>query len=161
VLDSHLPLASILLEGSAPGFSAAEGPDLTRYLLICGALIAVVGLVGWGFRRLFARSLEIKAAKRSMQVMDVLPLGGKHRLAVVRCYDRTFLLGVGEREVCLVSELDGVIKPDAVPLAPAPEREDFSRNIGRLLQRDAPAPIPAAPRAEPRRGVLQPGGILG
>jgi len=151
----------MLFEGSAPGFSAAEGPDLTRYLLICGALIAVVGLVGWGFRRLFARSLEIKASKRSMQVMDVLPLGGKHRLAVVRCYDRTFLLGMGEREVSLVSELDGVIKPADVPLAPSPEREDFARSIGRLLQRDVPAAVPAPTRPEPQRGALQPGGLLG
>ena len=161
MLDLHLPLASILIEGSAPGLSASDGPDLTRYLLICGALIAVVGLVGWGFRRLFARSLEIKAAKRSMQVMDVLPLGGKHRLAVVRCYDRTFLLGVGEREVSLVSELDAVIKPAEVPLAPGPEREDFSRSISRLLQRDTPVAAPSQARSGHERGALQPGGILG
>ena len=159
MLDPRLPLASILFEGSAPGFSAGEGPDLTRYLLICAALIGVVGFVGWGFRRLFARSLEIKAAKRSMQVMDVLPLGGKHRLAVVRCYDRTFLLGVGEREVSLVSELDGIIKPAEATLAPVPEREDFSRSVSRLLRREVPAE--ATPAPEPERGALQPGGILG
>lgn len=159
MLDPRLPLASILFEGSSPGFSAAEGPDLTRYLLICAALIGVVALVGWGFRRLFARSLEIKAAKRSMQVMDVLPLGGKHRLAVVRCYDRTFLLGVGEREVSLVSELDGIIKPAEASLAPVPEREDFSRSVSRLLRREAPAA--ATPAPEPERGALQPGGVLG
>ena len=61
-----------------------------------------------GFRRLAAGSLRTRASQRSLQVLDVLPLGGKRKLSVVRLYDRTFALGVGEREVTLVAELDPV-----------------------------------------------------
>jgi hypothetical protein len=74
--------------------------------------------------------------------MDVLPLGGRSRLAVVRCYDRTFLLGMGEREVSLVAELDGVIAPEETPLPERADREAFARLLSRAPVR-APARAPA------------------
>lgn len=95
----------------AAGLGGTEGPDLTRYFTVCAILIVVTGLVAWGSRRLFAGSLKQRAAKRSLQTLDVLPLGGKQKLVVVRCYDRVFALGVGDREVCPIAELDSVEAP--------------------------------------------------
>jgi len=83
-----------------------EGFDLTRYVWVCCVLVAGIALLGFGFQRLFARTLRVRAAQRSLAVLDVLPLGSKQRLLVVRCYDRSFLLGCGEREVRRIAELD-------------------------------------------------------
>ena len=57
---------------------------------------AFVLLAAWTFKRLFAGSFAARAARRSLQIVDVLPLGGKQRLAVVRCYERTFVVGIGD-----------------------------------------------------------------
>lgn len=123
-----------------------DGPDLTRYLLVSSALLLAVAALAFAFRRLVGRSLVAKAARRSLQVMDVLPVGSRQRLAVVRCYDRTFLLGLGERELSLITELDAVIAPEGQALPSESDRSAFAR----LLQRAAPARdvAPAAARAE-------------
>ncbi len=93
----------------------SPGLDLTRYMVVVGILLAV--LVGGGIllRRAIAGSMRVRSGKRSLAVLDVLPLGGKRRLAVVRCYDRTFALGMGDKEVSLVAELDGAIGQEATP----------------------------------------------
>jgi flagellar biogenesis protein FliO len=98
------------------------GPDLTRYLLVCCGLIAAVVVLGIVFRRLVGRTLRTRAAQRSMQIVDLLPLGGKQRLAVVRCYDRTFLVGLGEKEIESIAELDATVAPAQEP---APLRADL------------------------------------
>ena len=82
------------------------GPDLTRYALVCFALLLGILGVAYLFKRFLADSLRRKAAQRSLRVVDVLPLGGKQKLVVVRCYDRSFLLGLGEKEVNSIAELD-------------------------------------------------------
>lgn len=132
------PAFALLVGGRETGaLGGTEGPDLTRYLVVCSLLL--VGIVGlaWGFRRIVGRSLTARAARRSLQVMDVLPMGGKQKLAVVRCYDRTFLLGMGEREVSLVAELDPVIEPEQ-EVEPTPaDRAAF----GDLLERVRAAPV--------------------
>lgn len=101
-----------------------SGFDLARYLLVVGGLLAALAFAAWGGRRLLAGSLRSRAAKRSLTVVDVLPLGGRRQLAVVRCYDRTFVLGLGEKDVRLVAELDAAAEPRATPsdAAPAPPR---------------------------------------
>lgn len=116
---------------SAAATPLAQGPDLTRYLLVCGGMLALVVLLAWGFRRLVGNTLSARAAKRSMNVLDVLPLGGKQRLAVVKCYDRAFVLGVGDKELCLVAELDA----EAVKLVQErgkAERIDFQGWLGKV-----------------------------
>ena len=105
-----LPLAA-LLPAAAAGErilapASAGGPDFQRYLLVCGGLVLAIGAVGYGFRKLFAGQLAGRAARRSLRIVDVLPLGGRQKLCVVSCYDRTFVLGLGEKEVALVAELD-------------------------------------------------------
>ncbi len=133
-----------------------EGPDLTRYLVVCSLLLLGIVALAWGFRRLIGKRLTAKAAQRSLQVMDMLPMGGKQRLAVVRCYDRTFLLGMGEREVSLVAELDGAIQPEHEPDASPADRRAFAELLGRAL----PAKdVPAARRAPASKGLGA--GVLG
>ena len=90
--------------GSQP--AGATGPDLTRYFLVCAGLLGLVGALAFLARRYLSRHLRRRATKRSLSVVDVLPLGGKQKVCVVRCYDRTFLLGVGDREVHSIAELD-------------------------------------------------------
>jgi flagellar biogenesis protein FliO len=109
-----------------------EGPDLTRYVVACALLLVVLGLLAWGMRALVAGSVRARAGRRSLQVLDVLPLGGKQRVCVVRCYDRTFALGVGDKEVGLIAELDAAVsapQPSATG-ARAPFRDVFARLRG-------------------------------
>lgn len=91
------------------GYGGTEGPDLTRYAVVCGVLVLALGGLAFGFRRMVAGAVRGRAAQRSLSIVDVLPLGGKQKLCVIRCYDRTFALGVGDKEVNLVAELDAVI----------------------------------------------------
>jgi flagellar biogenesis protein FliO len=132
-----------------------QGPDLTRYLLVCALAIGLVLLAAALFRRFAAQHLRARAARRSLQVLDVLPLGGKQKLLVVRCYDRSFLLGLGEKEVRSLAELDLELGP--VPLAPASAPARGAASAGRagfpsFLRRElAPrAPAPEDSRAHER-----------
>jgi flagellar biogenesis protein FliO len=132
----------------------ASGPDLTRYLVVCAGSIA--GLLGlaWVFRRTLARHVRARAARRSLQVLDVLPLSGKQKLVVVRCYDRSFLLGLGEKEVRAIAELESAAGP---PEALA--RLPFEASLEQELVLRPPAPAPAAGgeaqrTLDPRTGVL-------
>jgi len=97
-----MPIAHYLLNVQ----EANTGPDLTRYALVCFALLLGILGVAYLFKRFLADSLRRKAAQRSLRVVDVLPLGGKQKLVVVSCYDRSFLLGLGEKEVSSIAELD-------------------------------------------------------
>jgi len=113
------------------------GFDLGRYLVVVLGLFALSGLVLWGSRRLVRGALRQRAGKRSLAIVDVLPLGGRRQLAVVRCYDRTFALGLGDRDVALIAELDPVLVPAPEPgrartLAP-PDRE--TRRFEGLVER--------------------------
>ena len=130
-----------------------QGPDLTRYLVVCGGLLLLVGLLGFAFRKLVTRTLAARAAQRQMQVMDVLPLGGKHKLCVVRCYDRTFLLGVGEKELSQIAELDPVIAPARETPPGKVELHAFSKVLERLRGPSA-APAAASTTNLSREGLL-------
>ena len=159
-----LPPPLLAAEGLADT-TGYEGPDLVRYLLVCGFLVGLVVLLGYGFKRLVATSLRARASRRSLETLDVLPLGGKQKLAVVRCYDRSFLIGLGEKEVALLAELD----PEEEAGEPtgrerAVEVNPVGRTIGnfrRVLEheeRRAPAPAPSRPRiprlTEDGRGIV-------
>ena len=106
---SHLTL----LLSDPPRFGGVEDPSYGRYILICAGIIALVAGSGYAVRRLIGGTLKRRAAARSLRVVDVLPLGTKQRLCVVQCYDRTFLVGQGEKEVSLVAELDAVVAEQA------------------------------------------------
>jgi len=121
------PLA--LLEDIAV-VSGRNGPDLTRYVLVCSALLLALGGLAWLMRRMVGVTARTKAGRRSLQVIDVLPLGGKQRVCVVRCYDRTFVLGVGEKEIGLISEIDAAISIAAAPTIPG--KASFQDILARL-----------------------------
>lgn len=133
---------SLALLGTAP-LRAEGGPDLTRYLAVCAILMLAIGGLAYLFKRVFAGAVRTRAAKRSLQVVDMLPLGGKQRVCVVRLYDRTFALGLGDKEVEMIAELDAVISPREV----APTRADQA-SFGELLKRVQKTMATSSPRAD-------------
>jgi len=149
-------MLGLLQLGSEPAGSML-GIDMTRYALVCFGLVVVILVLGWGFKRFLAGNMSLRANKRAMKVVDMLPLGGKRQLAVVRCYDRTFLLGLGEREVSLVTELD----PDEdvegrLSTLAAPEGKTFARMFQRAAAEPS-HPSNEGPREEAGLGT----GVLG
>jgi flagellar biogenesis protein FliO len=137
------PLSFALLQAPHAARTATwgggDGPDLSRYLTVCVVLLAAIGGTAFLFRRLVLGTLKAKAAGRSLQVLDVLPLGGKQRLCVVRCYDRTFALGLADHAVALVAELDPVVG-EAAPRA-LPSQAD-ARAFAEALETITPRPPP-------------------
>lgn len=134
---------NFLLVSEPANTLGSGGLDLTRYFMVVGGLLVALCVAGWFLRRVIVGTVKVRASKRQLSVVDVLPLGGKRQLAVVRCYDRTFALGLGDKDVSLVAELDAVIGQKA-----APEAEPFDRLLEvartRLAQRrrgEDPAPI--------------------
>jgi flagellar biogenesis protein FliO len=112
------------------------GPDWNQYVLVCAALLGALGALVWGMRALVARSGRFGAVRRSLRVVDVLSLGGKQRVCVVRCYDRTFALGVGDKEVGLIAEIDAAVSmPQESAAAPGP---GFSTVLALLSKRERP-----------------------
>jgi len=150
-----VPLA--LLRGDVAEQAGTALPDLSRYLLLCGGLILFVAAFGWLVRRTLAGSLRARARRRSLRVLDVLPLGGRQKLSVVHCYDRTFLLGLGDKEVRLIAELDGEgtgapAEPEVAPVELTPlagARKSFAQALATLRARPVPG---AAPAARPASG---------
>lgn len=130
-----LPILALLTD--LPVRPAREGPDWNRYVLLCVLLILVLGVLAWGMRKLVAGSARAGAARRSLQVIDVLSLGGKQRVCVVRCYDRTFALGVGDKEVGLIAEIDAAAtsSKETAPSSRAAFGAILSRLSGRTLTR--------------------------
>ncbi|MEZ5973461.1 MAG: flagellar biosynthetic protein FliO [Planctomycetota bacterium] len=100
----------------------AKGPDLTQYFMVLGGVALVLVAVAFGLRRLIGKSqFGLRASKRNMRIVEVLPLGARRQVAVVRCFDRTFALGLGEKDVSLIAELDAemvrqIHEPDAAPV---------------------------------------------
>jgi flagellar biosynthetic protein FliO len=138
--------------------STMPGIDMTRYALVCFGLVAVILVLAWAFKRFLAGNMTLRASQRSMKVVDVLPLGGKRQLAVVRCYDRSFLIGMGEREVSLVAELDAAEDLEG-KLAQASEGE--SRSFKSLFQRAVHAEPAAATQPSTQETPSLGSGLLG
>lgn len=127
----------------------ATGPDLTRYLVVCSLIIGGLLATAWAFRRFVGVRYRARAALRSLQVLDVLPLSAKQKLVVVRCYDRSFLLGLGEKEVRAIAELDVEGVASAGPaLAVSAPGAPFANALDQEL-----APLPR----ESRTGAAGPG----
>jgi len=130
------PLVLLALEPDQVVPLASNGPDLTRYLTVCGILLFSILALAWGFKKLVGGAVRARAASRSLQIVDLLPLGGKQRLAVVRCYDRTFALGLGEKEVSLVAEIDPVHAAAKKPAEPGPaDKHAFLQALSKARER--------------------------
>lgn len=141
---------------------AVGGPDLTWLMGVVAMLLAAIAAMAFCFRKVVMGSMNNRAAKRDMRILDVLPLGGKRQLAVVRCYDRTFALGLGEKSVELVAELDdAAVEADRAKrgaarktVASVPERaQAFQERLvaakARLLGAHAMSGGPAQPAKAP------------
>ncbi len=145
----HPIILSLALQGlqraagpaTGSGLTLSEGPDLGWLMGVVAALVVAACGIAFGFRKLLLKTVKQRASQRELQVVDVLPLGGKRQLAVVRCYDRTFALGLGEKDVSLVAELDH----EAIALgrtggevarSPAVRRRRDSARVPRLGARD-------------------------
>ena len=115
--------------------SLAQG--LGQAAVVVALFIGALGLCALGAKRLFANGLRARAERRSLAVVDILPLGPKQRACVLRCYDRTFLLGLGEREVCSIAELDAVVGEGKAELVTAPEERELFLKALSQEQRDA------------------------
>ncbi len=125
----------------------AQGPDLTRYFTVLGGVAAVLILLAVGLKRLLRNSqMGLRSARRSLHVVEVLPLGNRRQLAVVRCYDRTFAIGLGEKTVSLVAELDAEMVKLEVEKAPA-KTSFIPRMKGLRTAPAVAAPAVAAPAA--------------
>ena len=123
------------------------GPDLGWLFAMVAVFVVTIAGLALLFRKVVGGSLKARASKRDMHVLDVLPLGNKRQLAVVRCYDRTFALGLGERSVDLVAELDSqAIDHDQTQQAAgieAPFMNRLEEAKSRLLGIQELAPQPA------------------
>lgn len=119
-----------MLCGTHLALAAGTDPDLTRYLVVSGALLGALFLAAFLVRRIAGGgALSASRTRRSMQIVDAVSLGGSKRALVMRCYDRTFLVGVGDKEVCSIAELDA----EAVAVdqgKPSGERRDFAGLLG-------------------------------
>ncbi len=155
-------MLTFLLADALPA-KPSLGPDMMQYLGVCVGLILLIVAGGWAFKRLFSRTLSARAARRSLQVIDMLPLGGRQKLAVVRCYERTFVIGLGDKELCLVAELDGQATPELAatsvePLASEADQSAFQRLLRSAVPR---APRKVAPPGRAAKQALSPEGVLG
>ncbi len=157
-----MPIALLYAaESSGPAERiVAGGPDLTRYLFVCAGLIVFVLAAGWAARRFLSGTLRTRASQRSMQVLDVLPLGNKHRLGVVRCNDRSFLIGFGEGGVRLLTELEtvasaseGLSEEQRRIFTTALQRAAGTVGVGRAGSSAKARPAAARPAAQPARAA--------
>ena len=146
----------LLLAASSQGtdvarLAGAEGPDLTRYLVVCGVLVLLIAALAYGFKRLTGSSLRGRFKTRALSTVDVLALGRRQKVALVRCYDKTYLIGCGEKELCLIATLDEdsnhsaeapeltalqAVKPPA--RAPAARKENFLAALRQKTGDEAP-----------------------
>ena len=138
------------------------GFDLWNYLLVCGLVLGLLVGAAYVLRRFVAGSVRRRAAERSLRVVDMLPLHGRVKLVVVRCYDRSFLLGLGEKEVRSIAELD--LEENSGLVRPALSRPETREAFGAALARAArgggvidPPPRPRAPAPAWKEGQ----GVLG
>jgi len=138
----------------AQPLGAGAGPDLGWLVATVAVFVVTIGALALLFKKVVGGSLKARASKRDLHVLDVLPLGGKRQPAVVRCYDRTFALGLGEKSVDLVAELDTQAVDhdrgagEAQAEAPFMQRLEQAKAtlLGvRELEPRPPAAIPGAP----------------
>lgn len=99
---------AVVNEQTKADFAAGTGPaDVPTdrlalvFLLICGLLY----LTYFGMKKYSSWSRNSVNKKRSVGVLDTIPLGGKRYVTVTRVYDRILVLGVGEDNITLLTEL--------------------------------------------------------
>jgi len=121
------------------------GAGAARVVLVMAGLIAAVigGFLVFG--RLSRRGLRTMAGSRPLRVMDRVALGPKKYACVLNACGRHLLIGIGEREITLLMELDLSSDEDTVPDFCAELTQAGRRRQG--VREDAPEPAAAATTA--------------
>jgi flagellar biogenesis protein FliO len=141
-------------------------------------ILTIMGLGAsavWLVRKSKGLPLRKRGRGKSLEVVDLLNLGHKKSLAVVRVYDRVFVIGIGDGPLSLVTELrEEEAGIDAAELAaadraPANTAQPFRAMIQNLLRRrhhgptseaiaraeSNPLEVPAAPRRAQRQTIAE------
>lgn len=137
-----------------------DGGDLLLALRVALSLACVLGLLWYLNRKLSGggKGTGLRRRPQAMTVVGRQSLGGKNGLAVVEVDGRRLLLGVGERGVSLLTELEpvaeAVAEADAVspvgratsaPAGPAVERIELDpAELEKSLKNLVPPSTPAA-----------------
>jgi flagellar biogenesis protein FliO len=105
------PQKSFLDEGPDATTPAAEEPGLARVLLrLVLALVLIFALLVGGlviFQRVARRGLKLPGVgDRPLNVMDRVSLGPKQGVVLLSASGRRLLLGVTEKEIAVLLELD-------------------------------------------------------
>ena len=103
------------------------------FLLICG----LIYLTYFGLKRYMNWHETSAGKRRSVGVIDTIPLGGKRFGTVTRVYDRILVLGVGDETITLLTELSGEdpSPPVATPAAKTRNADHFLNLISALTRR--------------------------
>ncbi len=117
---------AVPLSPSDSNLGSSAGFDLWNYLFVCALVLGLLIGSAYFLRRFVAGNVRRRAAKRALRVVDALPLNGRVKLVVVSCYDRNFLLGLGDKDVRSIAELDTeeaheLVRPSIPPRSEAPE----------------------------------------
>lgn len=79
-----------------------DSASVVRVILSCLAVCGLVWLWGWWLRRFHPLTAPLR---RHLRLLEMLPLGGGHRIALVACDDRRFLLALSPQGVQVLAEL--------------------------------------------------------
>lgn len=85
------------------GEKATTGPGL-GYIMV-GALLLLLGGLAFWLKKRAARASPLGKHGR-MKTLDVHRVGGKHHVALVKVADRILVLGMGEKGLTLLTELE-------------------------------------------------------
>lgn len=94
-----------------------DGAGILLLLRVALSLATVVGLIWFAGRRLSGNQARRAAAGPSMRVVGRQALGRHAGVAVVAIGNRRLLLGYGEQQVTMLTELAPVIEPAPLPVA--------------------------------------------
>ncbi len=79
-----------------------DSASVVRVILSCLAVCGLVWLWGWWLRRFHPLTAPLR---RHLRLLEMLSLGGGHRIALVACDDRRFLLALFPQGVQVLAEL--------------------------------------------------------
>lgn len=103
---------------AATASTGAPAPDLFRYALSLTVVIGLLICALYGIRSWTRNAGRSGRAGRTLEILEALPMGGSKRVCVLRCGERRFLVGLGDKELCALGEL-GAVEADATPVASA------------------------------------------
>ena len=97
-----------------------DGAGFLLLLRVALSLACVVGLIWFAGRRLSGNQARRTPAGPTMRVVGRQALGRHAGVAVVAIGNRRLLLGYGEQQVTMLTELAPVMEPAPLPAAARP-----------------------------------------